>query len=307
MLLLALQYAASGVPWSSARVIGLLVGAGATAGIFAVRLGLQGDKGLLPPRILKERTVIASSLVAATLYGVLVIHIYYLPTYFQAIRGTSAIESAVDVLPYIISCSIFSIFAGILVTKIRVFAPPCIIGCAINVVGAGLLATLRLATSEGRWIGYQLLSGIGIGLAINQSFTGVQAVLPEKDAAIGTSLITFSQAAGGALAVSIGDAVLLGSLRGTQLELPSDVNIDEVIASGATAFRTVVPHDALTPLLQVYDHALSKVFIAGAVAAAAAFLSSLLMEFKKVDHSIQEISEVSEVGREQIPSAKIEF
>lgn len=283
MLLLALQYAAAGVRWSSSLIAGLLVGAGVTVFMLGAWLAFRGDDALIPPRILTKRTVTASSFVALMLYGVLVIHIYYLPTYFQAIQGSSAIGSAVKLLPYISTCSVFSLLAGVLVSKTGVFTPPCIFGCGVAVIGAGLLTTLGVHTNEASWVGFQLLSGIGAGLALYQGFIGVQAVLPKNDAAIGTSLITFSQTLGGALAVSVGDAVLLRSLRESQDRVTSSsVNIDEVIALGATGFRMVVPESALAPLLRAYNHALSRVFVAGAIFAALAFLASFLMEFKSI-------------------------
>ena len=282
MLFLALQYAAGGSPWNSPLVAGLLAGASVTIMIFGAWLIFRGADALVPPRILRQRTILSSFVVAITLYGVLVIHVYYLPTYFQAIHGDSAIGSAVQLLPYIVACSIFSVFASIFVSRTGYFTPPSIVGCGIAVIGAGLLTTLDTDTRKASWIGFQFLTGIGIGFALYQGFMAVQAILSQSDTAIGTSLITFGQTLGGALAVSIGDATLLDSLRDSQSQLKSNVDVDEVIALGATAFRKAIPTDALVAVLGIYSSAVSKVFIAGVVLAGIAFLSSIFMEFRSV-------------------------
>lgn len=299
MLFLALQYAAADVPWNSSLIAGLLVGAGVTFVTFSGWLLFRQDNALVPPRILVNRTVASSSLVAITLYGALVVHVYYLPTYFQAIRGSSAIGSAVEFLPYILACSIFSVLAGILVSRMGFFTPPCVVGCGIAVVGAGLLTTLDVHSSKASWVNFQLLSGIGAGLALYQGFIGVQVVLPKNDIAIGTSLITFSQAIGGALAVSVGDVVLLRSIRGYQSRLKESVNVDKVIALGATRFRKIVPDSALNAFLQLYNDALSKVFIFGAIFAGFAFLGSCFMEFRRIEPKTVETNDesIAEDGR----------
>lgn len=148
MLFLALQYAALGIRWNSPLIAGLLVGASATILILGSWLAFKRENALIPSRVLRQRTVIASSLAAITLYGTLVIHVYYLPTYFQAIQGSSAIGSAVKVLRYISTCSVFSVLAGVLVAKTGCFTPPCVFGCGITVVGATLLTMLGVHTKK---------------------------------------------------------------------------------------------------------------------------------------------------------------
>jgi hypothetical protein len=55
------------------------------------------------------------------------------------------------------------------------------IGSAILTIGCGLLYTLRVETNTGRWIGYQLLAGIGAGMGMQVPFLAVQAVTSSTD------------------------------------------------------------------------------------------------------------------------------
>jgi hypothetical protein len=57
-----------------------------------------------------------------------------------------------------------SIFGGITTQKIGHYTPYAIAGSCIMSVGAGLLTTLQVDTGEGKWIGYQIIYGFGMGL-----------------------------------------------------------------------------------------------------------------------------------------------
>jgi hypothetical protein len=204
-----LQLTENGAPWSSARVIGLLAGAFATLLLFIFHLHRAGPRALIPLRILRQRTVAASCLLAFFLYAALLLHTYYLPLYFQAVRGASAIHSGVNMIPYMLANALFGLIAGIMVSKNGLFAAPAILGCAIGTIGAGLLTTLRVDTTSAMWIGYEILTSVGLGMAVQQGFTAVQTVLDAKDVPVGTAAVVACQSLGGAVFVSVVSASLL--------------------------------------------------------------------------------------------------
>jgi hypothetical protein len=86
--------------------------------------------------------------------GDLILLLYYLPIYFQSIRGVSPIGSGVDNLPIVISVGIFCVVGGIAVAKTG-RATPTMFACAlVTTIAAGLLYTLDVDTSTRKWIGY---------------------------------------------------------------------------------------------------------------------------------------------------------
>ena len=283
MFFLALQYNEQNWPWSSARVIGLLVGAFITAIIFILWQRRQGDEALLPPRIILQRSVALSCLAAFFIYGTLLIHAYYLPIWFQAIKGANAIHSGIDLIAYMIANALFSVLAGILVSKVGYFAPPAIIGAAVGTVGCGLLSTLQVTSSPGHWIGYQVLTSAGIGMAVQQGVIAVQTVLKLDQIPIGIAAIVSMQSLGGAVFVSVGNNILQNILdrASASNELPG-VDVSAVIAAGATQFRSIVPPASLPALLTVYNRALQKVFIAAIPLCGLAFVAALGLEWKSV-------------------------
>lgn len=111
----------------------------------------------------------------------LYIHIYYLPIYFQAIKGTTAEGSGIRLIAYLVSNTIVSIIVGGAITAIGYYVPFMWLAAAVFTIGSGLLITLKVDSSRATWIGYQVLTGAGSGIGIQIPFTAVQVVLSAKD------------------------------------------------------------------------------------------------------------------------------
>lgn len=58
---------------------------------------------------------------------------------------------------------ILSIVAGACVTQFGYYTPFMIISSLLMAVGAGLLSTFQPDTGSGKWIGYQVIFGAGVG------------------------------------------------------------------------------------------------------------------------------------------------
>lgn len=282
-LFLALQLSEARLSWSSAPVIGCLCGFGGTTLIFIGWIIYKKDSALLPPSILRQRTVAASAGAGFFIYATILLHAYYLPIYFQAIKNSSALESGVNMIPYMVANALFSLLAGIFVSKNGLFAPPAILGCAIGTVGCGLLATLDVNTSTATWVGYMILASGGIGIAIQQGFSAVQTALPAEQVSIGTAAVVASQSIGGAIFVSVGNTLLQNHLLSSaaQQRVPN-IDLRVIIEMGTTNFRDNVPSESLPALVQLYADSLQGVFIAAVPLCGCAFLCSLCMEWRSV-------------------------
>ena len=58
---------------------------------------------------------------------------------------------------------------------------------------------LRPGTGHSEWIGYQVIYGLGLELAMQTVGLAVQAVLAKSDVAIGTAIAFFAQQLGGSI------------------------------------------------------------------------------------------------------------
>ena len=173
--------------------------------IFIIIQIKRGDKATLPLSVLKQRTVASAGIFCIFMGGSIFILIYYstphhplslltiVPIYFQAIKGSTPSESGLQLLPLMLSLVVFSFVTGGLVTWWGYYTPFIIIGSAIFTVGAGLMTLFTVDQPDWRAYGFIIIAGSGCGLAIQNSFMSVQAVLPKATLPIGNAVVMFSQ------------------------------------------------------------------------------------------------------------------
>jgi hypothetical protein len=114
MMLMALQWGGQKYPWSSPMIIGLFCGgAGALLAFIAWEYHV-GDKAMIPFSVIRKRVVWSSCLVMALFFGALLVFSYYLPIYFQTVKGVSPTLSGVYILPSVLSQIITATLSGVL-------------------------------------------------------------------------------------------------------------------------------------------------------------------------------------------------
>lgn len=113
-LLLALQWGGSVHPWDSSVVIGLLCGSIVTFVVFLFWQHRQGDNAMIPFSIVSKTVVWCGCIVFGFLMAALFLLTYYLPIYFQSVKGASAILSGVYTLPNILAQLSAAILSGVL-------------------------------------------------------------------------------------------------------------------------------------------------------------------------------------------------
>lgn len=168
-LLFALEFGKEDRAWSTGRVIALFVVFAVLLVTFATYQVWRKEKATIPPRILSKRTVLAACLFNFFIGSVLVIYSFYIPVWFQVVKGKSPEDSGIALLPLLLSSVVFVILSGILVSAIGYFTPFAIAGSAILVVGGALVSTWTADVGQGKWIGYQVyrLLHLFLGISIN--------------------------------------------------------------------------------------------------------------------------------------------
>lgn len=123
MLLLALQYGGNSYSWDSATVIGLFCGSAATFVIFTLWERHMGIEAMIPGHLVCDKIVLSSSLLSMMIFGFTMTLSYYLPIYFQSVRGKSAFVSGVDLLPNILCQLVMAVASGVLSECFLFFLP----------------------------------------------------------------------------------------------------------------------------------------------------------------------------------------
>ncbi|KAL8794959.1 MAG: hypothetical protein Q9195_002541 [Heterodermia aff. obscurata] len=188
--ILALHYGGMRYAWKSSQVVGLLVGFVTLSAAFAAWEWCQEDRAMIQFRLAGERVYIVSSV----------------------IDNVSAAMSGVRNLPLILAVTISMLCAGAYISVTGIAAPVIVAGNALGLVCTGLLYTFDKGTSEGKWIGYQVIGGVGWGIASQIPIITVQATAPAADLAEATAILLFFQTVGGAFMVSAEQADLVNIL-----------------------------------------------------------------------------------------------
>ena len=187
--------------------------------------------------------------------------IYFLPIWFQAVKGTDALQSGIDTIPLILSNTFGIIFSGSLTTKFGYYMPYVYLCVVLTSVASGLLMTLEVSSSTGRWVGYQILYGFGCGCAFQLPQIAAQAVLAPPDVPIGVAVTLFATMLGGSIFVSAANNVLNNGLIKYigNLNIPG-VDPHNIVNIGATQFRSYIPQQYLPQAVEAYNTAVSETF-----------------------------------------------
>ncbi|ATY61648.1 MFS gliotoxin efflux transporter [Cordyceps militaris] len=145
---LGLQYGGVEYPWHSSQVIGLLVGFGLLTAALVLWSIWLGEYAMMIPRLFRKRELWSICPYQFFFLGDLLLLLYYLPIYFQSVKGVTPIQSGVDNLPIVIAVAIFAVLGGIFVSKTGLPTPPIFAGALLGTVGCGLFYTLDIDTSN---------------------------------------------------------------------------------------------------------------------------------------------------------------
>lgn len=112
MLLLAVQWGGNKHAWRSATVIGLIIGFAGLMGCFAYWQWRQGEDASITFRIARQRSVWSAVMLSFFGMGSIQLIAYYLPMYFQVIKGNTPVQSGIRFLPTVLGNLVSSIVTG---------------------------------------------------------------------------------------------------------------------------------------------------------------------------------------------------
>ncbi|GLA93265.1 hypothetical protein AtubIFM61612_010459 [Aspergillus tubingensis] len=279
-VLIALSWGGSQYPWSSFRVIvPLVLGFVGFAVFFLYEASPRYcPNPTMPLHLFANRT-------SATAFGLTFLHslsaiavMYFLPVYFQAVLAASPSRSGVQLLPTILFMIPAAITAGGLLSKLGHYRPIQHAGFAFMIIGFGLLTLLKAHASTGQWVGFQIPSAVGTGLALPVLLPAVQASLTEADTALSTSTWAFIRSFGLIWGATI-PTVAFNNRVNTLLGRVGDSSVAEQLRDGKayeTATKAFMDSitDAVTraQVVSIYVDAIKTVWYVSMAFAGLAFL-----------------------------------
>ncbi|KAJ5280045.1 major facilitator superfamily domain-containing protein [Penicillium angulare] len=266
---LALQWGGISLSWGDSQVAGTLVGSGVILIAYVAVQRLQKERAAMIGRLFR-RNVVITMIYIDLLAGSFFVLVYYLPIYFQVVSGVSAAQSGIRNLPLILAQSVATVASGVLLSKFGYPLPFLLIGSALTAIGSGLLYTLDIHTGSGKWIGYQLLAGIGIGWCFQVPVVTAQASVEPEDLPSVTAMVLTVQTIGGSVFVSAGQSAMVNVLLKKLKSETSTVEALTVAMTGATQLRGVFSSDQMDLILTAYMEGLRATFLVAIVASSIA-------------------------------------
>lgn len=235
----------------------------------------------MPPRLFQHRTS-AASLVIIFLGAIILQAIsYFLPVYFQSVKGTSPLISGVNFLPFALAIIPFGGLTGVFMSKTGMYIPLHWLGFTLSAVGAGMLSTLNESSSTGAWVGYQILASGGTGIIFTATLPSTLAPLPESDVAVATGTYSFVRSFGLVWGATMASVVFNGQVN-SHINLITDTAIQALLKDGAAysyasgGHLKMLPADSRSQVIDVYVKALAVVWQVIAAIAGLGFLCGFI-------------------------------
>ncbi|KAF2231647.1 MFS transporter [Viridothelium virens] len=276
-LLLALSWGGTTYTWSDWRIILLFV---LYAILIMTSIAMQAwrKEYAISPFALGQRSIYAGLGFAFCMSAAFSIINYYMPIWFQAVKGASPTNSGVMSLPLVISVPVLSIMVRSAIMHVGYYMPFMIASSIFMSAGAGLLTTLRPNTGQEAWIGYLVLFGTGVGLGMQLSVIAVQTVLLLTVPSEGEVLIMSARHLGDAIFISIGQNIFENRLVSNLRSMQPDVNAPQIGSFGTTTMRNLFPAESLPKVLTAYNSAINQALYTAVGIAALSTIGSLLMK-----------------------------
>ncbi|KAF7960966.1 hypothetical protein EAE96_000636 [Botrytis aclada] len=213
-LLLPLQWGGSTYPWNSGHIIGLFVTSAILTVLFICTQIRLGEAGTLPPYLFQNRNTVCAFAFSAFFGAGFFSLSYYLPVYFQSVKGSSALHAGIQMLPLLLACTVSSTGTGAAISALGYYTPVMLICMVLFAIGSGLLTTLSLTTSYARNAGFQVITGLGVGVGFESGIIVAQTVMSNKRIPVAISCVSLFMTLGGAIFVPVSQTLFQNRLVG---------------------------------------------------------------------------------------------
>ncbi|KAF7516842.1 hypothetical protein PCG10_001744 [Penicillium crustosum] len=279
---LALQWGGLEKLWRNGSVITTLTLWVALTIAFVVVEWFQGEYAIMPLKMLAGRITWSNLLYAfiANLANFQIL--FYLPIYFQAVHGMSAIKSGVYCLPFMAFYTCGAIVSGILVGKTRFLQPIEFISGLIAVLGAALIYCIDINTSKAWYIGAQIPFGLGIGLGNQVPVTALQGFATPETVAATMGVAFMAQSISGAYFVSAANSIFDNYLLQTLARTAFQIDSSKILYIGVSELTNVYKGKQLSLIRDAYMVGIKDVFAFALAGTAFTVVLALLIPFTRL-------------------------
>ena len=254
-LLLAFSWAGSSYAWGSPQIIGLFVFSVLMWGVFYLR-EMRADEPVLNPRLFRNRifavSTVASAVQSAAMFGA----IMFLPLFVQGVLGKTATNSGTILMPMMLAAIVSSVGAGQLLARTGRYKLVVVVGFIAASIGGFLLSRMTVGTTSMQLVGYMVVMGLGLGIAMSTFTVIVQNQYPSHRLGEVSAGLQFFRSIGSTVGLAVFGTILnsrfASSLAATLPEQLKGLTADPATASQINNPQVLLSPGAKTQLLQLF-------------------------------------------------------
>ncbi|MGD9701280.1 MAG: MDR family MFS transporter [Acidimicrobiia bacterium] len=218
--------------WASGEIIGLaLIGVVMLAAFVAIERRVA--EPVIAIRLLRNRTLVLSMVIAALTTVPFNAAVVYLPLFLQTVHDASVSGSGLQLAPLMIMMSVGSIVSGRRVARTGRYKLLLYVGLTIGIGDAIWLSMIDSHTGTYTIVVMMLLLGLSFGITAPVVNLTAQNAMPVADLGAASSALVTFRSLGATIGIAGVGSVLLSRLRSGVANLPGGDALDvEAIASG---------------------------------------------------------------------------
>jgi MFS family permease len=149
-------------------------------------------------------TSVLGAVIGAGMFGAIVM----LPLYLQVVKGASATEAGLKLIPLMLGIVSTSIYSGKAISKSGKYKKFPVMGTTLMTVGILLMVTLTRETPFWQLSIFAILVGAGLGLSMQTIVIALQNAVDFKDMGVATSSNTFFRSLGSVFGTALFGSIL---------------------------------------------------------------------------------------------------
>ena len=282
LTLLSLDFGGVVLPWDSPKLLSILVSGLVLFAAFVLWEAKGAADPLIPARILNSVSK-ASPLLVCFTHGIVCRRLssqkqttdpttdttqvnvsswYYLPLYFQAVRGASPVRSGVLLMPMVVVQALVGVGVGGIIFRYGWIRPIIWTGMALSTFAFGLFITLGPTTSLPSLVAIEVVAAVGIGAVFQAPLIAYQAAVDSSDMAIATELFGFVRSLSTSISVVVGGVLFQNTIRnygGKLSAVLGDASLAEDFSAANATSSVLIVHT----LSSLQQSAVKEAYVAG--------------------------------------------
>ncbi|MFM2128003.1 MAG: hypothetical protein RIQ86_516 [Actinomycetota bacterium] len=278
--------------WADARTIIYLI-IGLIVAVLFILQEKRAKEPILPLHLFNNHTFNVTSILGAVIGAGMFGAIVMIPLYLQVVKGYSASDAGIKLIPLMLGILTMSIYSGKSISKHGHYKRFPVAGTSIMTIGLILMTQLKVDTPYWQVALYAVLVGMGLGLSMQTIVIALQNSVEMRDMGVATSSNTFFRSLGAVFGTALFGSILTNRLahymQSGFAELAKSnpnaiANFDqsklEALTNNSALIKTL-PTEVQNTVLQAFVNSFHVVFVSAApVTAMGIFLALMLKEVR---------------------------